>query len=164
MLLLIFYVWIWGFLLAPPAIIAVIAIKILITRYRVKSLIAYCGIDMIDALRADPERAARMITEKLNEVTILLGYRNERLKKQMKDAGIIEEADDYGYDKITRELHMVKFPENEEMETVKIEFIDFRFANLRAKSEKIRQVFEAKELLKKALVEHCKMVGRFMKS
>lgn len=151
-------------LLGPVVIVAVFVTKMIVTIYRVHSLINYCGIDMIDVLKSEPAKRGRMVFEKLNEISILLGYRNERLQKQMKDAGIIEDADDYGYDKITHEFCMIKFPGTEESETLKIEFIDFQFADLMAKCEKIRQVFEAKELLKKALLRHYKMVGRFMKT
>lgn len=82
-----------GFLLAPPAIIAVVAIKILVTGYRIKSLFAYCGIDMIDVFKAEPARVSRMIYEKLIEKGNLLVYKNNNLKRRMKTAGINENAD-----------------------------------------------------------------------
>lgn len=151
-------------LLGVSAVLSVVVVQICFVMYCTYSLIVYCELSVPDMIKIGPERAARMVSEKLNEISILLGYRNEQLKRQMKEAGIIEDADDYGYGKTTYEFRTVKIPEMEEMETVRIEFIDFRFANLRAKSEKIKQVFEAKELLKKALAEHSKMSKRFMKT
>ena len=152
-----------GFVVVGPAVIIAMAVNGLMMRYRIKSLVAYCGIDMIDALMAEPAEVGRMIYEKLNEKAILLGYRNERLKKQMKDAGINEEADDYGYEKRTFIFSVKTSPDTQTQETTKIEFIDFWFADLRKKMEKIRWVFTVKEQLKKELIRHFKMVVCFDK-
>src|SRR3989344_6445021 len=152
-----------GFVVVGPAVIIAMAVNGLMMRYRIKSLVTYCGIDMIDALMAEPAEVGRMIYEKLNEKAILLGYRNERLKQQMKDAGINEEADDYGYEKRTFEFCMKESPEAKTQEKIRIEFIDFKFADLRKKMEKIRQAFTVKEQLKKELIRHFKMVVRFDK-
>lgn len=158
---LIFRVWIWGFLLAPPAIIAAFAIKILITRYRVKSLIAYCGIDMIDALRAEPARVSRMIYEKLVEKGNLLVYKNDNLKRRMKTAGINETADDYGYDLIEVTVRVKESPEAEETEIIKMEIIDFYFADLSKKSDEIKQLFIDLQGFKEEVDWHGKMTRRY---
>lgn len=158
---LIFRVWIWGFLLAPPAIITAVAIKILLTRYRVKSLIAYCGIDMIDVFKAGPARVSRMIYEKLIEKGNLLVYRNDNLKRRMKTAGINETADDYGYDLIEVTVRVKESPEAEETEIIKMEIIDFYFADLSKKSDEIKQLFIDLQGFKKELDRHGKMTRRY---
>ena len=152
-----------GFVAVGPAVIIAMAVNGLMMRYRIKSLVAYCGIDMIDALMAEPAEVGRMIYEKLNEKSILLGYRNEQLKQQMRTVGINEEADDYGYEKRTFKFCIKDFPEAKSQEIIRIEFIDFKFADLRKKMEKIRQAFTVKEQLKKELIRHFKMVVCFDK-
>lgn len=162
MLSLIFQVWIWGFLLAPPAIIAAFAIKILITRHRVKSLITYCGIDMIDAFKAGPAGVSRMIYEKLIEKGNLLVYKNDNLKRRMETAGIDETADDYGYDVIEVIVRVKESPEAEEAEIIKIKIIDFYFADLSKKNDEIKQLFVDLQRFKEEVDWHGKMVWRFV--
>lgn len=163
MLLLIFHVWIWGFLLAPPAIIVAVAIKILITRYRVKSLIVYCGIDMVDVFKAEPARVSRMIYEKLIEKGNLLVYKNNNLKRRMKTAEIDETADDYGYDLIEVTVRVKESPEAKETEIIKMEIIDFYFADLSKKSDEIKQLFIDLQGFKEEVDRHGKMTRRYAK-
>lgn len=158
---LIFQVWIWGFLLGLLAIIAAVAIKILITRHRVKSLIDYCGIDMIDVFKAEPARVSRMIYEKLIEKGNLLVYKNDNLKRRMKTAGINEDADDYGYDLIEVIVRVKESPEAEEAEIIKMEIIDFYFADLSKKSDEIKQLFIDLQRFKEEVDWHGKMAWHY---
>ena len=152
-----------GLFLGLAAILVTGAVKMQLVLYRILSLIEYCELSLFYVIRAGPEGASRMIYEKPNEKSILLEYGNERLKQQMKDAGINEEADDYGFEKRTFIFSVKTSPDTQTQETTKIEFIDFWFADLRKKMEKIRQAFIVKEQLKKELIRHFKMVVRFDK-
>ena len=152
-----------GLFLGLAAILVTGAVKMQLVLYRILSLIEYCELGLFYVIRAGPEGASRMIYEKLNEKSILLGYRNEQLKQQMRTVGINEEADDYGYEKRTFKFCIKDFPEAKSQEIIRIEFIDFKFADLRKKMEKIRQAFIVKEQLKKELIRHFKMVVRFDK-
>ncbi len=150
-------------LLGPAVIMAVIVIKMLVATYRIHSLIGYCGIDMIDALRAEPVKVGRMIFDKLLEKGNLLVYENNNLKKRMKTAGINEEADDYGYEIVKVAMSVKKFPEIEWVEILNLEIIDFYFVDLSKKNREIKQLYNDLQWFKKRVDYHAKMTKRYAK-
>lgn len=150
-------------LLGPAVIVTVFVIKTLLTTYRVHSLISYCGIDMIDALKAEPAKMGRMIFDKLTEKGNLLVYKNDNLKKRMKIVGINEEADDYGYDIVKVTLWIKESPEAKLVSMLNMEIIDFYFADLSKKNYQIKQLYEDLQRIKKEVDYYAKMTKRYAK-
>lgn len=150
-----------GLFLGLAVVLITVAVKILIAAYRVNSLLVYCGIDMIEVLKAEPEKLGRMVFEKLIEKGNLLVYKNDNLKKRMRTVGINEEADDYGFDVIKKQVFAKKFPETESVEMFNMEIIDFYFADLSKKNSRIKELYAELQQFKKEVERYIKMVRRY---